>query len=815
MSKSDFTPLRISSILITCCLILLSSTTHNSEAQDDAAVLGEFQSWVTSYLEAGPAKPPDQRGEDLAKRRRAVLRNLIQTDPQQAISFAVSSATKTKLPANVTQHLEEEVDGHGDLLLGVADIGDPVTGKLTRSSMERAVILSGKTYQAFVYGQHEMMTSKRNIPISGVLIDGMMAVRDSPIALPRPSAPRGSGTEAVNPWTMGEKKVLFIRVDFPDQEGEVVTSEQAQSLIDVDAAQFFERNSYNKTTLRATVTPLLRLPRPTSEYITTNTDEPNINCRRMLDDARSVALAAEFDTANYDLDIVASKHILSGIRGNGFVGAKGACLVGAPAVTVATTVHELGHNYGLLHANLWQAADGTTLGYGVSSAFNISVGYGDYFDEMGGSGDFNSWAKYRLNWLSDSDVTTVNRSGIYRLYAMDDPDAPGRRALRIPSINGANYWLEFRLEGNVFARNGALIRWVYDVGGPSRVIPRESNLLDMSPAGPRVWNASNAPLVVNQVFRDQASGLTIKTLRKAGGLDHPLLEIQITLSKYVVNGLVVDHSGFPVRGGASISLSGSRTARIPVGSDGVYSIALNPGGSYTLTPSSTGFSFRPRSRSLSNLREPRTLNFELLKNFTISGRIGDIESHSGVSGVLVNLSGCGRAQTLTDNEGNYSFPAAVEAGNCRITAQKADYIIRPSLIQFNDLAADQTAGFCATTRNIATNYQDELCSLTLITVSGRVTDDMDQGIAGVTVSVAGAFSNQSTTTDANGAYSLGGLPHRDSYDVRPSKSSYQFFPISFGFSGTSNDQRINFEGRRVTVNAGTTVRNPRRRVGSN
>ena len=834
----------------------------------DDPVLGEFKTWVTNYIRSGPARLSEQRGEDLAKRRRKALRSLIQVNPARAIDFAVLTSSREKLPSRVMRHLEEEVSGFGDLLLLIAEIPDPATGKVTRSETERVVILGGKTYQAFVYGRREAMTSKVNIPIRGIVIDGVMAVHESPVKILQPEpneagllglnnggldvevggtvrhfsdreqlqrftsdlikkemrrdpgikpiarglADSSATCTVANPpvsdsWTTGLKKILFIRVDFPDLPGELLTSEQAQSLIDIDAAQFYERNSYNKTTLCATVTPLLTLPRPTSYYVGDAEDAVGLVKLRLLNDARPAALAAGFDTANYDLDIVAVKQLPIGPSGIATIGGKGVLLNGT--FSVGTTVHELGHNYGLPHANLWLTSDGTTLGYGITSRFNKSAEYGDAFDEMGGDeyeswllgrvNDFNSWFKYRLNWLSDSDVARVTSTGIYRIHAIDDLDSVGKRALKIPSVNGANYWVEFRRNGNVFTQNGAIIRWVYDVGGPFDFNFRESDLLDMSPGDGALrgvrGGARNSPLVVNQVFTDLASGLTIKTLRKTGSIEHPVLEVEVTLSKFILNGLVVDHSGFPVRDGASIALSGSRTARVPVRWSGVYSVAVQPGDSYTITPSKEGYSFSPSSRRLDDMGAPHTLNFEALKHFKISGRVRDIENATGVSGVQVNLRGCGSARVVTGPNGDYSFPAAIEGRNCVLTAHKAGYLIGPSSIRFAEMASDQEARFCATTLQITAEMRDDLCNITMTSVSGRVSDNMGSGLAGVTVSATGTTSVQATT-NANGEYTLRGLVATGDYVVRPSRDFYSFSPNNF--SGTL-PATLNFTGYPVMV----------------
>src|SRR5258707_895379 len=92
--------------------------------------------------------------------------------------------------------------------------------------------------------------------------------------------------------------------------------------------------------------------------------------------------------------------------------------------------HELGHNYGLNHANFWDTSGQSVIGPGAS------VEQGDYFDTMGfalaGNNHFNARYKSLLGWIPTNSVTTVTTSGTYRVFAHDDPITSGTRALVIP-----------------------------------------------------------------------------------------------------------------------------------------------------------------------------------------------------------------------------------------------------------------------------------------------------------------------------------------------------------------------------------------------
>ena len=104
-----------------------------------------------------------------------------------------------------------------------------------------------------------------------------------------------------------------------------------------------------------------------------------------------------------------------------YVGAAGAWLRNSFGTGVAG--HEIGHNYGLNHANSWDTSDASVIGSGTSTE------YGDSFDTMGsasaGNNHFNARYKNYLNWLTTNDVITATSNGTYRIYAHDNPNATG------------------------------------------------------------------------------------------------------------------------------------------------------------------------------------------------------------------------------------------------------------------------------------------------------------------------------------------------------------------------------------------------------
>lgn len=598
-------------------------------------VIREFTDWVEQYKISGSVSASEQEGQELARQRRAVMAQLIKDDPQSAVELAVPAHVRRRMPAEIQQEVEEAVSGYGDYLVMVFDEADARTGEFTRSRTQRKVVLDGKTYEARVYGYKLGMTTKLNIALRGVVIDGVIALAESPVRVleaeerdvltggqgvdvevggkvqhfeseeqverfkeklkkqeltigPNSAVPTskgdataeatagGEGDEATtnSVWTEGAKTVLVMRVDFSDMQGEPtdfsgpLTTARAQALIDTDCDEFYKDNSYDKTSMSGQVTSVLRMPQTAAYYGATGADRED----ELLNDARAAANAAGFNPANFDLDIVAFSDIAGfTFAGLGYLGAKGSWLNGSFGQKV--TSHELGHNYGLSHANFWETADDSVIGNGTSRE------YGDRFDQMGGGYDpshhFNAWFKNLLGWLPNADVANVTATGAFRLQAYDSKTATGRRALKIQRDADTFYWVEFRqaTAGYPTTLNGAVIHWGY-------TSVRQSNVLDMTPGTQGgVFDAEDATLAIGQTFTDATNGIQIRAVRK--NLTIPAtLDVQVTFTTNL-SSLTLDPPTIP--GGATST--GTVTLNKPAPTMGAQ-IALSDNVAATTFPAS-------------------------------------------------------------------------------------------------------------------------------------------------------------------------------------------------------------------------------------
>ena len=226
--------------------------------------------------------------------------------------------------------------------------------------------------------------------------------------------------------------------------------------------------------------------------------------------------------------------------------------------------------------------------------------------------------------------------------------------------------------------------------------------------------------------------------------------------------------------GATLTLSGAATATVTADASGNYLFSGLANGTYTVTPSKTGFSFSPAGQSVTvNGTSVTGVNFTA-QTITLSGTI------SGGAGVTVTLSGAVSAGTTADASGNYTFSGLANGA----------YTVTPSRSGFTFTPTSQTVTISGASVG-GVNFTAQT-----VTISGTIT-----GTTGVTVTLTGGAT---TTTDGSGNYTFSGLTN-GAYTVTPSKNGYSFSPASQSvtISGVSVGG-VNFTAQPVVVSGTIT-----------
>jgi hypothetical protein len=164
---------------------------------------------------------------------------------------------------------------------------------------------------------------------------------------------------------------------------------------------------------------------------------------------------------------------------------------------------------------------------------------------------------------------------------------------------------------------------------------------------------------------------------------------------HTIRGRVTDANLAPIVG-VTVSLMGPQSAISTTDGNGNYIfVNVTEGGSYTITPSRTSYSFLPPSASFNNLSSDQTANFiGTLVTFNVGGRVRDPNS-VGVSGVTVTLSGASTSVTQTSASGDYQFSAVAAFTNYSVKPSKAGLTFLPPRTDITNLSANQTVDFTA------------------------------------------------------------------------------------------------------------------------
>ena len=328
-------------------------------------------------------------------------------------------------------------------------------------------------------------------------------------------------------WTHGRKSVLYIRVNFPDDLTEPISEPAAYAAMN-GVNTFYTENSYDLTSLTATVTPVITMPQTKAYYST----DPGL----LLNDARTWAKKAGYVTANYDRDIVALTQVPGYSWGGlAFVGGKGVWL---QSFGVGVASHELDHNYGLWHANFWDTRTNFSM---VGPGTNLE--YGNIYDTMGpaaaGNALFNAVHKNILDWLKADAVQTITSNGVYRIYPFDVPAArrvAGRMyAAAVKRDSLRDCWLEFRTKytSNAWLENGLLLNWT-----PWDESNGGAHMIDTTPGSPDANDTasrSDAAVTIGRTFNDNAAGLHLTPLLRGASGTEPWIDYQINLGAFTNN----------------------------------------------------------------------------------------------------------------------------------------------------------------------------------------------------------------------------------------------------------------------------------------
>lgn len=186
-------------------------------------------------------------------------------------------------------------------------------------------------------------------------------------------------------------------------------------------------------------------------------------------------------------------------------------------------------------------------------------------------------------------------------------------------------------------------------------------------------------------------------------------------------------SGGSALSGVTMMLSGASSATVTTDANGNYTFNGLSNGSYTITPSKTGFSFTPTSKiqSVSGANVTAvSFTATAVSTFSISGTV--TAAGAGLPGVTLTLGGASTATTTTDVNGSYTL-SGLANGSYTITPGKVGTTFTPTsspqivnganltAVNFTATGAQIVACPAAGTTNVT--IQDSAFALATVTVN--------------------------------------------------------------------------------------------------
>ncbi len=237
-----------------------------------------------------------------------------------------------------------------------------------------------------------------------------------------------------------------------------------------------------------------------------------------------------------------------------------------------------------------------------------------------------------------------------------------------------------------------------------------------------------------------------------------------TTTTYAISGQVTTSGGAGISG---VTVSAGSASTTTDGS-GNYSIGNLVAGNYTVTPSASGFTFSPTSRSVSitsaNVTAQNFTGTAVVTTFSISGRVAT-SGGAGISGVTVSS---GAASATTNSSGDYTI-ANLANGTYTLTPSLSGYTFSPTSLSATVSGANLTGRNFTGTQN--TGGGNALSNGVGVAGSTNSTS-ANSSFVDYTIAVPSGASNLViATSGASGDVDLytrfGSAPTLTTYDCRP------------------------------------------------
>lgn len=449
----------------------------------------------------------------LAKQRKDYLKQLMESDPAAVAGAVLTAAERQQMPEAVSQYLEQKKTLDGELEVFYEDYEDHSKSRLrhilkTANGRVELHMADGAHTKAFQTGAKVKANGWKFTQADESSNSMLLSEDEESLSFLAQGDAATSTSTAAATSTQGEQKTLVMLVNFQDNIQRPWTIEEVRETVFGTVNDFYKENSFNKVWLSGDV----------HDYNTLPIDSTTCNYTGIATYARQAAEADGVDLSHYNRLIFLFPEMSGcGWTGMGTLGGTQSRAWINGAMTLNTIGHELGHNFGLHHAERLECGT-ETIGDNC-----ISVTYGDTMDIMGAAGvngHFGAHNKQLLGWLSPDagEIITVSEEGSYILEPYESASQSGAKGIRVrrgtDSVTGEPLWyyIEYRqpigFDDFLSGKTGITDGVVFRLAAESDI--HSSQLLDMTPSS--YWvDMDDAALAVGSSYTDINAGVTIST----------------------------------------------------------------------------------------------------------------------------------------------------------------------------------------------------------------------------------------------------------------------------------------------------------------
>ncbi len=445
----------------------------------------------------------------LVLKRKEHLLSLLITNPEEALKVLFTKKVKESLPHEIQDDIEEETTIEGTF--EIIHFDDFPNNKSTDTYFLKEG--SGKRITLrFAQNYDIPLLPRAKVKVKGFRIDDEMIVVHSSGSdvqiLSQPDKVLGVATPTI-------KKVAVILFNFQDYAIQPISPQRAKEVTFINtppnksAKSYFKEVSFDAWSLEGK----LDIQGDVFGWYTIPFNKSSsCSYSEWSNAAKEEAIKAGVDLSGYD------NYIFSFPATPGCPSVAWTSLGGNTSWVVSEfygphyVSHELGHNFGLHHANAYNCINESGIRVTIDEPSNCtSYEYGDPFDVMAGSTNhFNNVKKGDIGFLEASNTQTITTSGTYSIAPIEK-NTSDVQSLRIEYSPGIFYYLEYRQPFGLYDNflisdpvvNGISIRKAFDY----RYF-QWSYLLDNTP---ETSSYIDSALSVGKTFLDQLRNITVTT----------------------------------------------------------------------------------------------------------------------------------------------------------------------------------------------------------------------------------------------------------------------------------------------------------------